>query len=199
VNPAKGSVAVAGKAVGVSAVFSASGPPPNPSKFTVTFTESGLPNGTYWSVTLNGTKDSSTTATITFQEVNGTYSYTMPAPSGYTVNPSTGLVTVSGKAVGVSVTFTKATPGPKSNSTSTFLGLPGDDGYILIGAVAAAAVAAVAALLLMKGKKKHMANSSDKNLTGMTVGGGKHGYGAADPKITNPNTGSQTNVIIKDN
>ncbi|MCI4434872.1 MAG: S8/S53 family peptidase, partial [Thermoplasmata archaeon] len=46
--------------------------------YTVTFTESGLPSGTMWYVNLsNGQSFSLTTNTITFNEPNGTYSYTI--------------------------------------------------------------------------------------------------------------------------
>jgi hypothetical protein len=87
----------------------------------VTFTETGLLGGTSWSVTLNGNTESSTGATIVFDEPNGTYSYTVGAVPGYTVHPTGGLVTVSAGPVSVPVTFTVVT------YTVTFseTGLPG--------------------------------------------------------------------------
>ncbi|MEM3327960.1 MAG: S53 family peptidase, partial [Thermoplasmata archaeon] len=46
-----------------------------PTTYTVTFTESGLPSGTSWSVTFNSNTKSSTTNTISFTGIaNGTYS-----------------------------------------------------------------------------------------------------------------------------
>jgi len=51
-------------------------------KYSVTFTESGLPSGTSWSVTLNGNTESSTTNTISFSEPNGTYSYVVASVTG---------------------------------------------------------------------------------------------------------------------
>jgi len=63
---------------------------------TVIFQESGLPSGTNWTVTFNGTAQSSTTSTITFTGIGtGTYSFTVSA-SGYIANPSSGNVTVGG-------------------------------------------------------------------------------------------------------
>ena len=148
-SPSSGLLTVAGKAISQSLTFTKIQPPPVYGKYTVTFTENGLASGTSWSVTLNGSTQSSTAATITFSEVNGGYSFTVGSVSGYSVNPTTGTVRVDGSSTGQAVTFTSSAP---SNSKSTgFLGLPGDDGYIVIGVVAAAAV--VAALLLRKHRR----------------------------------------------
>ena len=96
-----------------------------PVTYKVTFTESGLPSGTSWSVTLNGTTESSTTSTIVFSEINGTYSYTINSVSGYTVSSSSGSVTVNGKNAAQSVTFTSVKiPVSKYNITFTETGLP---------------------------------------------------------------------------
>ena len=78
--------------------------------YTVTFTASGLPGETSWSVTLGGTQHNSTTSTIMFTEVNGTYSYTDTAPSGYGDYPSHGSVTVSGSNVQVTIAIQKSCP-----------------------------------------------------------------------------------------
>jgi hypothetical protein len=81
-------------------------PVPVPVTFTevtyaVTFTETGLPSGTHWSVTLNGTQHTSTTNIITFTESNGTYPYAIAGISGWhqTTLPYTGEVKVKGAAV----------------------------------------------------------------------------------------------------
>jgi len=91
--------------------------------YTVTFSESGLSAGTSWSVTLNGTTESSTTSTLTFTELNGTYSYTIGSVSGYIASPSSGSITVSGSNVSQVITFTPVTP---TLYTITFMesGLP---------------------------------------------------------------------------
>jgi hypothetical protein len=75
--------------------------------YRVTFTETGLPSGTSWSVTLNGVTKSSTTSTITFTEPNGTYSYTIGTVAKYGANPCSGSVTVNGGSVAATVKFTK--------------------------------------------------------------------------------------------
>jgi YVTN family beta-propeller protein len=78
--------------------------------YTLTFTESGLPSGTSWSVTINGTTQSSTTNTITFSVPNGTYSYMVAtANKNYKPNPSSGLITVSGSNVSISISFSLET------------------------------------------------------------------------------------------
>ncbi len=75
----------------------------------VTFTETGLPTGTSWSVTLNGISKSSTSSTVSFSEPDGTYAYTVGGVSGFTVSPASGNVTVQGAAVDVTVTYTRPT------------------------------------------------------------------------------------------
>ncbi|WP_298279580.1 thermopsin family protease, partial [Ferroplasma sp.] len=44
-------------------------------KYSVTFTETGLPSNTLWNVTLHGVTESSNTSSIVFNVVNGTYNY----------------------------------------------------------------------------------------------------------------------------
>ncbi|MHB1621855.1 MAG: InlB B-repeat-containing protein [Cuniculiplasma sp.] len=80
-------------------------------KYAVTFTETGLPTGTSWSVTLNGATETSTGSSITFTETNGTYSYTVSTPiSGLTgvryVTVGSGSVPVKGNNPVVPVPYT---------------------------------------------------------------------------------------------
>jgi hypothetical protein len=75
--------------------------------YTVTFSEYGLPSGDSWSITLNGVTMSSTGPSITFAEVNGTYSYKVGPVSGCGESSTSGTVTVHGADVSVSITFTK--------------------------------------------------------------------------------------------
>ncbi len=89
-------------------------------RYPVTFTESGLPAGTAWSVTVNGSTNGATTASIGFSEPNGTYSFSVGSVPGYTASPSSGTVTVNGAAAGVTITFTQVT----YSVTFTETGLP---------------------------------------------------------------------------
>jgi hypothetical protein len=77
--------------------------------YTVTFAESGLPVGTNWSVTLNGTPENSTTTSIAFVEPNGTYSYQLGLVPGWHSATSSGTVHVTGSGPTVAITFTRVT------------------------------------------------------------------------------------------
>jgi hypothetical protein len=97
-----GSLTVAGSPVTVASVFSIV-------KYSVTFTETGLPASTSWSVTISPTTHTQTTSSIVFSEPNGTYTYSIGIVSGFVPSSSSGMVTVSGGAAGVTVPFTPVT------------------------------------------------------------------------------------------
>jgi hypothetical protein len=88
--------------------------------YSVTFTESGLPTGTNWSVTLAGSSENSTGFTIIFTEPNGTYSYTIGVVPGWAASRYSGSVTVNGAPMGVAITWTEVT----YSVTFTETGLP---------------------------------------------------------------------------
>jgi thermopsin len=71
--------------------------------YLVQFTETGLPHGTDWSVTLNGITASSTTSTVWFYDPAGTYAYTVGTVAGYTASPSIGAVNVVSSPVTVHI------------------------------------------------------------------------------------------------
>ncbi len=71
----------------------------------VTFTESGLVNGTSWSVELNGDLESSTATTIVFSEAEGTFAFTIGPVSGFSASPYRGQLTVDGNATYQAVDF----------------------------------------------------------------------------------------------
>jgi hypothetical protein len=129
------------------AIFNLTGVP----TYTVAFVEQGLPASTSWSVTLAGAPMSSTTTSILFTEANGPYSFTVASVTGYSASPNSGSVTVSGAPVTKDITFTPSSAAPPSSSTSSgFLGLPGSDGYILLGVIILAFVVLLIALLLRR-------------------------------------------------
>jgi uncharacterized protein YcnI len=76
--------------------------------YSLTFTEGGLPSGTNWTVTINGTAKSSTNSTIGFTEPNGSYPYRVTPIPGYIATWS-GTATVAGLASSVPVAFVVAT------------------------------------------------------------------------------------------
>jgi hypothetical protein len=115
-----------------------------PQYYSVTFTETGLPSGTSWSVTLNGTKESSTSSTIVFSVLNGTYSYTVNSVSGYTLSPASGSIAVHGKNATQAITFTHNAAKKASPILSPF------ELYAIIGAVVVIAAIGGAAIVLRR-------------------------------------------------
>lgn len=78
-----------------------------PVLFVVRFAETGLPEGTIWSVTLNGKGTLSTSNnTLIFSVTNGTYDYLIPSASNYSPSNHTGSVTVNGSNVLLPIPFT---------------------------------------------------------------------------------------------
>ncbi|MGI0067569.1 MAG: hypothetical protein ACREB9_03985, partial [Thermoplasmata archaeon] len=75
---------------------------------TVTFTETGLPSGTNWSVSLDGFRQTSSASSIPFGEPNGTYTFSVSA-AGWGASPQHGDLTVSGSAVDQGIAFSQAT------------------------------------------------------------------------------------------
>jgi hypothetical protein len=108
-----GSLTVSGSDVTVTSVFSVL-------KYSVTFTESGLPSGTSWTVTVLSTPHSSTTASIALLEPNGTYAYMIGIVPGYVPSSASGSVGVTGGPATVAVPFTQVT----YTITYTETGLP---------------------------------------------------------------------------
>lgn len=62
----------------------------------VMFDESGLPKGTAWSVTFAGSGQTSSSDSIIFNAINGTYAFNIGGVPGYTATPVSGNVTVDG-------------------------------------------------------------------------------------------------------
>ncbi len=137
-----------------------------PVLYAVTFTESGLPSGSAWSVDVGGTPYSSTTSTIVVQLTNDSYPFTVEAVSGYSASPSGGTVVVAGKSVAQPVGFAP------TSKAATFLGLPADEGYALLGGILAAVVVlAGVAVLLARRKSSPPPSGSGPGSPGPTSGG----------------------------
>ncbi len=80
--------------------------PVPPGKFALTFTETGLPGGSDWSVTIGATTAYSNGGdVVSFQEANGTLTYRVDPVNGYSATPSTGSVVLAGASKNVAVTF----------------------------------------------------------------------------------------------
>lgn len=68
-------------------------------EYTVTFHETGLPNGTVWSVSLEGNTSYSNNSTIVFVEPNGGYTFTIGPVKGYVTQPYSYYVYLDGHNV----------------------------------------------------------------------------------------------------
>lgn len=101
-----GSVTVHGADVTVDVTFTSL-------LYTTSFSETGLPAETRWSVTYNGTRDFSVSSVINFAEVNGTYTFSIWNISGYSVNVTSGQVTVSGNTHEILLHFSPVTNSPQ--------------------------------------------------------------------------------------
>jgi hypothetical protein len=147
-TPASGSITVSAGPASAVIIFSLI-----PATYAVTFTESGLPSGGSWEVYLNGAASGSLTgATTTFSEPNGTYTFTVVTPTGYSATSSaTGnTVTVNGAAVAVTVTIAQTV-------TSTSSGIDKNTGlstlaYALIGLFIALTVIFLVLALMFRRK-----------------------------------------------
>ena len=148
----QGGLTVDGSAVSKTVVFALTA-------FPVTFTESGLPSGTSWSVTFRGATASGT-ENLEFATVpNGTYAFTVGSVAGYTSDRTSGTVTVHGAPASEPLTFAATTvPPSKSTSPATFLGLPATEGYAVLGGVIITILAATAVVVQLRrrgGKAPH--------------------------------------------
>ena len=107
------------------------------------FQESGLASGTAWSVTLNGQTVYSTTNTIVFLEMNGTYKYTINNVTSYSAPSSaSGTVTVNGAA-----------PSAVSTSYSTTVSTPLNP-YLIIAIIAIVLIVIIGVLYLYIGRPR---------------------------------------------
>jgi hypothetical protein len=71
----------------------------------VNFVEKGLPSGTTWGVTFDGSSQTSSTNSTLFNVANGIYTYTVQPMTGYEISPPTGTITVSNSGMQVNITF----------------------------------------------------------------------------------------------
>lgn len=119
--------------------------------YPVIFNENGLTNRTSWSVTMNGATQTSEHPDITFSEPNGTYTFTVGAPSGYNSSPSSGMIIVDGGEAHKTILFTL----PWSPSAPYLQ-------YLLGGALAAGVVVTLFLILRSKRTKSLKIESSFK-------------------------------------
>ena len=74
-------------------------------KYYVAFYETGLPDGTIWSISLDGMRESSNNSYIVFFEPDGNYTFIIESVDGYTPSPNTFTIGVHGANVSFALTF----------------------------------------------------------------------------------------------
>ena len=92
--------------------------------YAVTFTASGLPASTPWSIRFNGTTATGNVSTLQFSVPNGTYNFSALPVAGFEQVPANGQVTVAGDPISVGITFTPTVPTRDYNVTFVERGLP---------------------------------------------------------------------------
>ncbi len=129
-------------------------------EFTVTFTETGLPSTTEWwiNVTVYGgpiPSQSATGTTIEESLANASYSYTAVS-ANKTFSASGGSVLVDGKNLEITVSFGTSNGSP----AKLFLGLPGLEGYGVLGGIGGLAIILLFLLAWRRRKKKDGASGA---------------------------------------
>jgi YVTN family beta-propeller protein len=117
-------------------------------KYLVEFVESGLPNGTSWAVTFNGSLETGSSASLEFNVTNGTFAFTVRAVSGYVATPASGSLPVAGHSAQQTIAFAvNSTAPPASKGGSGTSGLSPTDLYLIL-AIAILILIVIAALIL---------------------------------------------------
>ena len=79
----------------------------HPFLLNVTFEETGLPVGTAWAVTFGGNANHTTGTSMEFEATNGTYPFSINAPTGYRPNASSGSVYLQGHDILETLNFSR--------------------------------------------------------------------------------------------
>ncbi len=146
--------------------------------YVVAFTETGLPTGTNWSVTVGGTLFHATTTTISVVVSNGSYAYsTASTASGYTPFPASGTLLVSSGAPAVQVQFTQSST--SGSSTSLWEGL-------IIGLIVGLVIGALLVFLLGRRRSGAPATVAPWQETGTPTTPSASGGAAAPPPAYAP-------------
>ncbi len=82
----------------------------SPVNYAVQFNETGLPSGSAWTVTINGSSSTTTSSSITFHLMNGTYDYSISSSDkAYSPAVRSSVVEVNGSAVFATEYFSSVT------------------------------------------------------------------------------------------
>ncbi|HTT14161.1 MAG TPA: YncE family protein [Thermoplasmata archaeon] len=139
-----GAIAVDDASVTVPLVWQAT-------NYSATFTEAGLPTGSSWSLTLNGSTYRSSNNTIGLVETNGSFDFVIASNTTLIASPASGVLNVSGHAMDVPVTFRAAAT---TSAPALLLGLPPWAWAAILGAVAASLAAVAYVIHRRKGAQR---------------------------------------------
>ncbi|MCI4372746.1 MAG: hypothetical protein L3K02_03780, partial [Thermoplasmata archaeon] len=115
--------------------------------YLVTVTETGLPTGTPWAITLDRATHNVSLSSVSVPEANGTHTFGVQAPPGFSVDRSSGTVVVVGSAAAVNLTFSAG----GSTHASSFPLEP------VAALVAVVGIVAVVGVLWLRGRKDRTA------------------------------------------
>jgi hypothetical protein len=130
--------------------------------FALTFSETGLPSGTDWSVSIynqswTGAAPSNVTATGLS---NGSYTFLVGPIRGFNATPAVGSVVVAGPPGPVRILFAPTSrPAPNGTAPQTFFGLTANGELAVLGGIAAAAIIGAAVLVLRSRRRKTLRTS----------------------------------------
>jgi hypothetical protein len=150
--PLNGNVTVNGSSQDIHVAFT-------PTTHRIHFTETGLPAGTDWSITLGestggyitNTTEHSDGPDLNFSVWNGSCHYSVGNVTGYVASPEAGSIAVDGSDVSITIVFTS------SSSTSP----PGTSyTWIILGTVAGVVVVAIVITALIGRKGRGTSSSS---------------------------------------
>jgi YVTN family beta-propeller protein len=119
-----------------------------PVTYSATFNESGLSNGTRWSILLDDSLGTSASSTLTFVVANGSYNYTVTPPSGYNATPRKGTMSIqaSNKTVNIHFSAVSTQPPPTKPPPTQAGPTPSEWAVIMVLIAAAAGIAVLASV-----------------------------------------------------
>ncbi len=145
VNPVTGTVYVANYDSGSLTLLTPT------TSYSVTFSETGLPHGKVWTVAFGGALAHTSGSSMVFHDTDGSYTYLVSGPAGYTVSglAPEGTIVIVGSSVAKAVTFV---PGTTFSLTFTKSGLPtGTSWCVTIGSKACTTTGSLVFKNLSKG------------------------------------------------
>ena len=127
--------------------------------YAVNISEIGLPTEDIWSVRENGSLFSSDTSYVDIDLANGSYTFSVIAPSGYDASWTSDSLNLNGQGEQLQIHFAKSPGAPNS-----LLGLPTQVAYFLLGVVVT--LIAAMGILLPKARRARRKSRSRKSPRG---------------------------------